>query len=126
MTDAPVSVDLRAFSDRLSAWLRLGPLPEEIEATAHDLIVRHGYGPMTRPSTFLRLRDLSVLRRTTNCTGLQPVRSKSHSKPRGEACGQDELITPPLTDCRKLIRAHYIRLRGTVNIRASIWPVGQA
>jgi hypothetical protein len=42
MTDAPVSVDLRTFGDKLSAWLRLGPLHEEIEATAHDLIVRHG------------------------------------------------------------------------------------
>jgi hypothetical protein len=30
------------FADKLASWLGLGPLQEEIESFAHDLIVRHG------------------------------------------------------------------------------------
>jgi hypothetical protein len=30
------------FGDKLASWFGLGPLQEEIESFAHDLIVRHG------------------------------------------------------------------------------------
>jgi hypothetical protein len=38
-TDASVS---STIGDKLASWLGLGPMKPEIEAFAHDLIVRHG------------------------------------------------------------------------------------
>jgi hypothetical protein len=42
MRDSPVPTDLPTIGDRLSAWLGIGPTHAEVEAVAHDLILRHG------------------------------------------------------------------------------------
>jgi hypothetical protein len=42
MRDSPVPTDLPTIGGRLSAWLGIGPTHAEVEAVAHDLILRHG------------------------------------------------------------------------------------
>jgi hypothetical protein len=42
MRDDPNAGISPTIGDKLASWLGLGPLQQEIEAFAHDLIVRHG------------------------------------------------------------------------------------